>query len=248
MADRREFFQEVARAGGRSLIDLLGLAVRVTENPAAALGRLVGERSADRTPALPRSLELPATADLWRWPGAPSPFPADAGPAGQRLTPREIPPRRVLFEDMALPGDAWLVLPASLAALCRWEERVRVVAVAGAEHLALHPHGIALDGIHRIGVAVGSGHEAWVRAAWRERGMPEPEVVAAEPAALAMLQRDGRVDALFVEGPDGRGVPAWALAAPEAWPLPADWASALSPGWRRGPGSQLRWLYTQLHA
>ncbi len=259
MADRREFFQEVARAGGRRLIDVVGLALRVSEDPAGALDRLMGGTATgrkERAPAaLPESPPFPAAAELWHWPDAPPPLAlANAatgfllGPATQQVRAREIPPRRVLFEDMPLPAGAWILLPAPLAALCRWEAPVHVVAVAGDEHLALEPRGRRLGDIRRLGVALGRGHEAWVQAACRERGLPEPEVVAAEPGALPALQHGGEVDAAVVEAADGRELPAWALAVPVAWSLPADWQSVLLPGWRVGPGSQLQWLCARLGA
>ncbi len=257
MADRRAFFQEMARAGGRTLIDVLGLAMRVSEDPAAALDRLLGgDASGTKEQAPlppPEQPAFPPAAELWSWPAAPVPFAGGGpgsllGPGAQLVAAREIPPRRVLFEDMALPGDAWVLLPASLAALCRWEVPVRLVAVAGGEHLALQPRGRSLDAIRRIGVALGRGHEAWVRAACRERGLPEPEVVVAEPAALPALEREGEVDAVLVDAADGHAIPAWALAVPDAWSLPANWSAALLPGWRPDPGSALRWLYTRLGA
>jgi hypothetical protein len=102
-----------------------------------------------------------------------------------------------------------------------------------------------------MGMAVGRDHEAWARAVWQPRVLPEPEVVAVPPGELEVPRRDGAVDALLLgvgveDG--GRGVPAWALAAPRKWRPPAGWERSLAAGWRTRAGDALRWLYARLRA
>jgi len=230
----------------QSLVDWVGALLRVSADPASALDPYTVAPAGVAVPPLRQRPPLPPTADIWLWPEAPEPF--REPPAGQALTPRYVDVRRALMAGLGLPGDGWLVLPASLGAICAWEAPMRLLRVTGGERLELQAGGRGFGQVRRIGVAFGCGHEAWARATWRERGLPPPEIVSARPAELQSLQRQGEVDALLIDG-DGPQVPAWALFAPVAWSLPPDWPAALAPGWRPPlDHPRLCWLYAQLQA
>lgn len=259
MADRRDFLREIAREGGHSLVDLLGLAVRATEDPSFLFGRLAAAEPDDAQPPASRepSAALPAAADLWRWPEVPAPFLPDdgghlGGPAAQRVSVREVGLQQLLLGGLTVPGGSWVALPAGAGALYPGEEPVQIAALAGEERPALEPAGRDLAAVERVGVALGRGHEAWVEAIWREAGLPHPQVVVERPEGLAALRRQGVVDALVVNGGGTRSLPRWALLAPRTWVLPAGWEAALAGPWRLPqPGAEaagLSWLLGMVQA